>query len=67
MDIHIFIETTRWFGIKMQLIAENILNFQNYRNRTIYAAERELSALQSRELRVQTRGERLQLVINGSF
>jgi len=67
MDIQAFIETTRWFGVKMQLIAENIANFKNYRDRIIYSGERELSPLQSIETRQQTRGVRLQLLINGSY
>jgi hypothetical protein len=62
-----FIETTRWFGIKMQLSAENILNYEEERDRTIFDAERQLTPLVSRQLRHRTRGAQVFFTISGAF
>lgn len=66
-DIHIYVETSRWFGVKMIVTAENILNFHEDRNRTIFDGERDLSPLDSTELRDRTRGFRLSFAMSGSF
>lgn len=67
MDIHAYIETSRWFGVKIIFGAENILNFHENRQRTLYIGERDLSALDSIELRDRTRGFRLNFTMSGSF
>jgi hypothetical protein len=67
MDIQPYIETTRWFGLKMIFGAENLLNFHEYRSRTLYTGERDLSPRDSTELRDRTRGFRLYFSISGSF
>lgn len=67
IDITAFIETTRWFGIKMQLSAENILNFEEQRDRTIFEDERDLSPLISTQLRRRTRGAQLFFTVSGAF
>ena len=53
--VNAFIETTRWFGVKINLYAENVLDFGDTRYREIYTAERELSPLRSTLFRDQTR------------
>jgi len=67
MDIHAYIETSRWYGIKMLLGVENILNFREYRHRTKFTGERDLSALDSIEVRERTRGVRLNFTLSGAF
>jgi len=62
-----FIETTRWFGIKIGLAAENMLDIVDARDRTIYIGERELTALESIELRRLTNGRRITLQLSGTF
>ena len=67
VDINTFIETTRWFGIKMRLSAENVLNFEEQRVRTIFTQERDLSPLSSRQVRHRTRGAQIFFVVSGAF
>ncbi len=67
MDINLFIETTRWFGIKTRITAENILNFQEQRDRSVFAGERDITNLDSIERRRRTRGAQLFLTVSGSF
>jgi len=66
-DIHAYIESSRWFGMKMQFGAENILNFHEDRYRVIYTGAREQSLVDSTELRDRTRGFRLNMTITGNF
>ena len=62
-----FIETTRWWGIKMRIQGENILNFADVRQRRKFIGERDLSPLATTELRDQTRGARLSITLSGNF
>lgn len=62
-----FIETSRWFGIKMRLSAINILDYGANRDRTIYDGERALSAVSLREARRLHNGERLTLTLSGAL
>ncbi len=66
-DIHAYIETSRWFGIKMILGTENIFNFHEDRLRIIYSGERERSPVNTIETRDRTRGFRLNFTVSGSF
>lgn len=66
-DIHAYIETSRWFGIKMILGTENITNFHEDRLRIIYSGERERSPVNTIETRDRTRGFRLNFTVSGSF
>jgi hypothetical protein len=67
MELNAFIETTRWFGVKTRLTAENLLNFPDTRDRRIYTGERDLSPLETRQYRDRTRGRRVLLSLSGSF
>ncbi|NNE39044.1 MAG: hypothetical protein HKN08_12120, partial [Gammaproteobacteria bacterium] len=67
MDINMFIETSRWFGIKARMTAENILNFQEQRDRSVFVGERKVTALDSIERRRRTRGAQLFFTVSGSF
>lgn len=66
-DIHVYIETSRWLGVKMVLTAENILNLHDNRQRTIFTGQRDVSPLDSTELRDRTRGFLLGFTMSGSF
>ncbi len=65
--INAFIETTRWFGVKINLFAENVLDLGDTRYREIYSGERGLSPLSSTLFRDQTRGPRIFLTFSGTF
>ncbi len=66
-ELNTFIETTRWFGIKMRIDLENVLDFEEIRERTVYTGERGLSPLRSLELRNQTGGLRIFFTVSGSY
>ncbi len=66
-EFNIFIETTRWFDLKIDLVAGNILDTAETRDRTVYIAERDLSAVESHELRSRFRGFRVDLTVSGNF
>jgi hypothetical protein len=65
--IDAFIETTRWAGFKVSLLGENLLDFITRRTRTFYAGERDLSAVDSVEIRERYTGRRITLTVSGSF
>jgi hypothetical protein len=65
--IDAFVETTRWFGLKIRLEGTNLLNYDETRERTLYTGERVLSAVESRELRSRKPGRRVQITFSGSF
>jgi len=65
--IDAFIETTRWFGMKMRIDGNNLLHFSEGRNRTIFAGERDLSPVASRILRERFSGRRITLSFSGNF
>lgn len=67
VSLDAFIETTRWFGIKINFFAENILDFTDTRLRRTFSGERDLSPLQSVALRDQTRGPRIFLTFSGTY
>ncbi len=66
-EFNMFIETTRWLGLKVHLTAEDILDAPETRDRTIYAGLRNLSPVESRELRDRFRGVRVALTVSGNF
>ncbi len=66
-ELNAFIETTRWFGVKIRFSALNILDFSQTRDRTGYVGERDLSPVAFRELRTLTNGSRILLTLSGVF
>ncbi len=62
-----FVESTRWFGLKMTLGIKDILDEQKLRTRTIYTGRRELSALRRTEITDVTRGRQFEFTVTGSF
>ncbi len=65
--VSFFVETTRWFGIKIRFDAEDIINLKPTRHRTLYTGRRELSPLEALHFRNRTRGIRLALRFSGNF
>ncbi len=65
--INAFIETTRWFGLKIRFETANITDDAQERDRTIYSGERELSPVDSRILNERQIGRRLVLSVSGNF
>jgi len=66
-ELNSFIETTRWFDIKMRIDLENILDFDEIRERTVYTGERGLSPLRTLELRNQKGGPRVFFTVSGTY
>ena len=66
-EFNMFIETTRWFDVKIGLIAGDILDAPEKRDRTIYEGLRDLSPVERRELRNRFRGFRVDLTVSGNF
>ena len=67
LETNAFIETTRWFGIKIRLEGNNLLNYVETRERTLFEGERDLSPIESWVLRERTPGRRIKFVLSGSF
>jgi len=66
-SFNVFVETTRWFGIKSRLIAENIFNDRFRRDRTIFTGERNLTPVDYQVLGARQIGHRLTLTLGGNF
>jgi hypothetical protein len=66
-EFNVFVETTRWFGQKITLAANNLLDFRQERERTLYTGERGLSPIDIIERQSLQDGRRLVLTISGSF
>lgn len=67
LETNVFVETTRWFGIKTRLEASNLLNYDEVRDRIIYTGGREVSPVESRILRERVAGWRVTLFLSGNF
>ncbi|MDX1500457.1 MAG: hypothetical protein R3176_11195 [Woeseiaceae bacterium] len=66
-EFRVFVETTRWRGIRVRLDAENLLDFADERRRLIYAGLRGTTPVETRQFRDRSRGRRLELSFSGSF
>lgn len=67
VEVDIFVETTRWLGLKIRLEGANLTNFDQSRYRTLYVGERDLSPVDVIEIRDRTDGRRLLLTVSGTF
>ena len=67
LEANVFVETTRWWGLKIRFDALNLADFHQFRYRDIYTDERELSPLDRIEIRDRTDGVRVRLTLAGSF
>jgi len=66
-DLNLFVETTRWFGMKVRLEFNNILDQNKERIRTFYTGQRGLSPMLRRQLQDRTDGREIGLSLSGSF
>jgi len=62
-----FIETTRWSGVKIRIFVENILNFDDTRERIVYTGARDLSPVSFTEERSRNSGRWITVSVSGSF
>lgn len=67
VDVEAFIETTRYFGVKMQLTLQNLLNREFLRDRSVFDGPRGSSPVQFREARDLRRGRSVVLSVSGAF
>jgi len=65
--IHLFVETTRWFGIKTRIDVNNVTNMTERRTRSRFAGQRDISLLDFRQLQHRKDGIEVGLTISGSF
>jgi hypothetical protein len=66
-DLNLFVETTRWFGMKLRLEFNNVFDRTVVRERTTYTGARGLSPILRRQLQDRTDGSELGLSLSGSF
>lgn len=66
-DINLFLETTRWFGIKMRLEINNVLDKRKDRERIFYAGLRGSSPVVRRQIQDRYDGREFGLSLSGSF
>jgi hypothetical protein len=62
-----FIETTRWFDMKIRLDAQNITNDASERERTFFTGVRDLTPIDSILFNDRYNGRRLVLSVSGNF
>jgi hypothetical protein len=65
--INTFVETTRWFGLKLRIDGNNLLDYDEVRDRIIFTGARDLSPVESQILRIRSAGRRINLSVSGSF
>lgn len=66
--VNSFIETTRWFGLKIRIEAANMLSYDQHRERTLYTGERGLTPAGSRIVRDRRHDiSRVGLFLDGNF
>jgi len=66
-EINAFVETTRFWDLKIRLEGQDILDFNQSRDRTIYQGLRGLSPVQRTILRDRNDGARLFVSVSGNF
>jgi outer membrane receptor protein involved in Fe transport len=67
VEFNAFIETTRWFGLKLRFDAENIFDITSTRDRTRFTGARDLTPVRFREDQIRTRSFRFAFSVSGSF
>jgi len=69
LQLNTFIETTRWLGLKIRFVFDNILDYSDMRDRTVFHGRRDLAftGVDRREISDYLRGRRYELFLSGSF
>jgi hypothetical protein len=65
--LNLFVETTRWLGVKVRLSGSNVLDSPGYRDRTVFTGRRDLSPVRFREVRDLARDRSVTLSVSGVF
>ena len=65
--LNLFVETTRWFGLKTRLEFNNALDRSKLRERTIYTGQRGVSPVSRKQIQDRTDGREIGLSLSGSF
>jgi len=65
--LNVFVETSRWLGLKIRLEGLNLFDIEETRDRTVFSGERDLSSVAFREVSERTNGRRLTLTFIGGF
>jgi hypothetical protein len=65
--LNLFVETTRWMGVKVRLSGSNVLDSPGYRDRTVFTGRRDLSPVRFREVRDLARDRSVTLSVSGVF
>jgi len=65
--IDVFVETTRWFGVKVGLSIENLLDDPQRRERTLFTGRRNLSLVDYLLVGERQIGRRINFSVTGSF
>jgi len=65
--IDAFVETTRWMGLKLRVYGENLLNYDETRDRILFTGRRDLSPIAFREYRSRNSGRKINISVSGSF
>lgn len=63
----VFVETTRWLGLKTRIEGRNLFKYHEVRDRTIFTGERDLTPVESYFHRARDVGRRINLVLSGNF
>jgi hypothetical protein len=66
-ELNVFVETTRWFGMKIRIEGANLTDVTETRDRTVFTGERDLSPVDFHQVRDYTKGRRIILFLSGSF
>ncbi len=66
-EVNTFIETTRWFGIKVRFEVNRVFDVIDSRDRTLYAGRRDLSPIDGFIERRRDGGRELVLRLSGTF
>ncbi len=67
VEFNVFVETTRWLGLKIRLQGQNVLNLSQLLDRTVFVGQRGLSSVDFRELQDSKDGRRVIMALSGSF
>ncbi len=65
--LNLFVETTRWLGLKVRLSGSNVMDSPGYRDRTVFTGRRDLSPVRFREVRDLARDRSVTLSVSGVF
>lgn len=66
-NFDVFVETTRWLGLKIRLTGLNLLDIVEHRDRTLYSGGRGISPVDYVVDQELTNGRRILLTVSGTF